>query len=94
MESDILWNEYYNTQRDGYGMYRSLWMTLCANISQCGKPVVLCGCTTPDQFESRPERAAKVKMTVKIRWVYYLWGDYDYIIPADVRSTPLRKDNK
>lgn len=57
MESDILWNEYYNTQRDGYSIYRSLWMTLCANISQCGKPVVLCGCTTPDQFESRPERA-------------------------------------
>lgn len=57
MESDILWNEYYNSHGDGYSIYRSLWMTLCANISQCEKPVVLCGCTTPDQFESRPERA-------------------------------------
>ena len=31
-------------------------MYLCANISQCGKPVVLCGCATPDQFENLPER--------------------------------------
>lgn len=30
---------------------------MCANISQIGLPVVLCGCATPQQFEHQPERA-------------------------------------
>ena len=56
MESDLLWDEMYNTPEDDYCGYRRLWMRLCANISQIGKPVVLCGCGIPKQFESRPER--------------------------------------
>ncbi len=56
LESDILWEERYNTPEDNYVAYRSLWMELCANISQGGKPVVLCGCCIPEQFETRPER--------------------------------------
>ena len=34
LESDILWEERYNTPQDNYAAYRSLWMTLCANVSQ------------------------------------------------------------
>ena len=56
MESDILWNEVYNTPEDGYKTYRELWMKLCYNISQIGLPVVLCGCAIPEQFENSKER--------------------------------------
>ena len=57
MESDILWQEIYNTPEDDYKNYRKLWMRLCANISQIGMPVVLCGCGEPKQFELQEERA-------------------------------------
>ncbi len=57
MESDLLWNDIYNTPEDHYKAYRKLWMTVCANISQIGKPVVLCGCNTPEQLEPLPERS-------------------------------------
>ena len=30
--------------------------TVCANISQIGMPIVLCGCTTPEQNEFHEER--------------------------------------
>lgn len=33
-----------------------MWMKLCANISQIGKPCVVCGACTPKQFENLPER--------------------------------------
>lgn len=56
MESDLLWNDMYNTPEDDYCAYRRLWMRMCANISQIGKPVVLCGCAIPKQFENQPER--------------------------------------
>ena len=52
MESDILWEERYNTPEDGYRQYRELWLHLCAQISQGGRPVVLCGCAMPEQFEA------------------------------------------
>lgn len=51
MESDILWNDIYNTPDDDYRNYRELWLGLCSNISQIGLPVVLCGCGVPKQFE-------------------------------------------
>ena len=51
MESDILWKEEFNTPEDNYRRFRELWMTMCANISQSGLPVVLCGCGIPEQFE-------------------------------------------
>ena len=56
LESDLLWNNIYNTPQDNYTEYRRLWMRMCANISQIGKPVVLCGCAVPEQFENQPER--------------------------------------
>ena len=47
LDSDLLWDEIYNTPEDGYRRYRETWMTLCAAISDAGHPVVLCGCATP-----------------------------------------------
>jgi len=51
LESDLLWNEMYNTPDDDFRNYRELWLKLCNNISQIGMPVVLCGCAVPKQFE-------------------------------------------
>lgn len=56
LESDILWNDVYNTPEDDYRTYRGLWMEICANVSQIGLPCVLCGCCTPKQFENLPQR--------------------------------------
>lgn len=56
MESDILWNNSYNTPKNNYREYRELWLRMCKNISQGGKPVVLCGCAVPEQFENCLER--------------------------------------
>ena len=56
MEGDLLWQDVYNTPEDDYREYRKLWMRVCANISQIGIPVVLCGCTLPEQFEYQTER--------------------------------------
>ena len=51
LESDILWQEVCNTPQDNYRNFREVWMTMCANVSQIGMPVVLCGCGIPEQFE-------------------------------------------
>lgn len=51
MESDILWQKEFDTPEDNYRRFREVWLTMCANISQSGLPVVLCGCGIPEQFE-------------------------------------------
>lgn len=56
LESDILWHEFYNTPQDDYHLYRTIWLNMCANISQIGLPCVLCGCCTPQQLEYLEER--------------------------------------
>ena len=56
LESDLLWDERFNRPEEKYREYRSLWLRVCANVAQIGRPVVLCGCATPDQFEECPER--------------------------------------
>lgn len=56
MESDLLWNDIYNTPNDDYLKYNRLWLRVCASISQVGKPVVLCGCRVPKQLENLPEK--------------------------------------
>ena len=55
-KSDLLWNNIYNTHCNDYYEYNRLWLRVCANISQIGKPVVLCGCRIPKQLENLPER--------------------------------------
>ena len=56
MESDILWFDFFNTFEDNYRTYRETWLRVCKNISKAGKPVVLCGCSVPEQFENCVER--------------------------------------
>ena len=56
MESDILWTNYYNTPENNYREFREVWLRMCKNISQAGKPVVLCGCAVPEQYENCLER--------------------------------------
>ena len=56
MESDLLRNDIYNTPGDDYFEYNRLWLRVCGNIAQAGKPVVLCGCRVPKQLENLPER--------------------------------------
>ena len=56
MESDILWNDAFNNPDNNYREYRELWLRMCKNISQGGKPIVHCGCSVPEQFENCVER--------------------------------------
>ena len=56
MESDILWSDKFNDPSSDYRTYRELWLRVCKNISQAGKPVILCGTCIPEQFESCVER--------------------------------------
>lgn len=56
LESDVLWGPEFDTPADQYRRYRDLWLRLAKNISQAGRPVVLCGSAVPEQFESSPER--------------------------------------
>lgn len=56
IESDILWNTFYDTPQDDYKQYRTVWLNLCAAISQIGLPCVICGCCTPKQLEYLRER--------------------------------------
>jgi hypothetical protein len=56
MDSDILWREEFDRPATNYREYREMWLRVCKNISQAGKPVVLCGAAVPDQFESCIER--------------------------------------
>lgn len=56
MEGDLLWEDRYNTPEEDYLAFNRLWLRVCANIAQGGKPVVLCGCRVPKQLEDLPER--------------------------------------
>ncbi len=56
MESDILWRDEFNQPATDYRAYREMWLRVCKNISQAGKPVILCGAGVPDQFEQCTER--------------------------------------
>ena len=56
MESDILWRVDFDQPETNYRDYRETWLRVCKNISQAGKPVVLCGVGEPTQFEQCIER--------------------------------------
>ena len=56
MESDILWRDEFNQPATNYRDYRETWLRVCKNISQAGKPVILCGTAVPEQFEHCVER--------------------------------------
>ncbi len=56
MESDILWIEEIDRPQTNYRDYREMWLRVCKNISQAGRPVILCGAAVPSQFEQCVER--------------------------------------
>lgn len=56
MESDILWRAEFDQPETNYREYREAWLRVCKNISQAGRPVVLCGAGVPAQFEQCIER--------------------------------------
>ena len=56
LESDILWRDEFNQPETNYRTYREMWLRVCKNISQAGKPVILCGAGIPAQFEECVER--------------------------------------
>jgi hypothetical protein len=56
MESDILWRDEFNQPATDYRNYRETWLRVCKNISQIGRPVILCGAGVPAQFERCVER--------------------------------------
>ena len=56
LEADILWRPEFDTPHDGYYTHRNLWLRLCKNIGQGGRPVFLCGSSIPKQYEACAER--------------------------------------
>ncbi|NLV91687.1 MAG: AAA family ATPase [Firmicutes bacterium] len=56
METDILWNDEFTKGQDNYVTYHIMWLPVAKNISQAGKPVILCGTALPEQHEQCAER--------------------------------------
>ena len=58
LDSDILWRPEFNTPATSYRDYFELWLRLCKNISQSGRPVVLfgAGAGVPENIENCIER--------------------------------------
>lgn len=58
LDSDILWRPEFNRPETKYRDYFELWLRLCKNISQSGRPVVLfgAGAGVPDNIEDCIER--------------------------------------
>ncbi len=55
LESDILWREEFDSPETDWREYRNLWLRVCKNVGQAGRPVVLCGSVNPGQFEAGVE---------------------------------------
>ncbi len=56
MESDILWRRELEQPKADLRKYRETWLRVCKNISQSGKPVILCGSEIPANLEGCVER--------------------------------------
>lgn len=56
LESDILLSEALMGPQPNWQAYKEVWLRVCKNISQAGKPVMLCGSAIPEQYESSVER--------------------------------------
>lgn len=83
MESDILWRDEFNRPENDYRQYREMWLRVCKNISQAGKPVVLCGAALPAQFEPCVERRYFSKLH------YLALVCEDEILAARLRNRPV-----
>ncbi len=58
MESDILWRPEFDKPEEKYRDYFEMWLRVCKNISQAGRPVVLfgAGMGVPENIEPCLER--------------------------------------
>jgi broad-specificity NMP kinase len=58
LDSDILWRREFDSPETKYREYFELWLRLCKNISQSGRPVVLfgAGAGVPENIEDCIER--------------------------------------
>jgi len=58
LDSDILWRSEFNTPETNYQDFFELWLRVCKNISQSGRPVVLfgAGAGVPENIENLVER--------------------------------------
>jgi gluconate kinase len=56
LENDLFWRTEFATPEDNYYNFRNLCLRVAKNISQAGRPVVLCGSAIPEQYEACTER--------------------------------------
>ena len=84
MESDILWRPEFDQPETNYREYRETWLRVCKNISQAGKPVVLCGTGEPTQFEQCTER----RYFSKLHYLALICDDH--ILASRMRKRPTR----
>jgi adenylate kinase family enzyme len=58
LDSDIIWQPEFNTPDTNYRDFFEIWLRICKNISQSGRPVVLfgAGAGVPENIENRIER--------------------------------------
>jgi DNA-directed RNA polymerase subunit RPC12/RpoP/predicted kinase len=58
LDSDILWRPEFDTPAERYREFFELWLRVCKNISQSGRPVVLfgAGAGVPENLEPCVER--------------------------------------
>jgi hypothetical protein len=55
LETDIYWRPEFATPDDDYHAFRNLCLRTAKNIGQSGQRVMLCGSSTPGQFEACPQ---------------------------------------
>jgi len=58
LDSDILWQSEFNSPENNYREYFEMWLRICKNIAQSGRPVVLfgAGVGVPQNLEGCIER--------------------------------------
>lgn len=56
LDTDVLWGRVPATPHDNFRGYHDTWLGAAAAISQNGRPVVLCGTITPEQWEATEHR--------------------------------------
>lgn len=58
MDSDMLWRREFDTPGDGYREYFRLWLRLCANVAQAGRPSHSSAPASPSRTTSTPSPSA------------------------------------
>jgi hypothetical protein len=85
LDSDILWRPEFNTPDTNYRDFFEIWLRVCKNISQSGRPVVLfgAGAGVPDNIEHRIER----RYFSKVHYLALVCSDE--ILSERLRRRPL-----